>query len=161
MTRKYVTEPKKWISKKELIGLIKKKEIDAKVLERLYFIKFLYEGDSVPEAAEKVEISIDTGYRWRTSWNRDGLEGLVPQYDGGPKPELSDKDREKLKERLEERDDWTTREVRQLIKDEFDVTHSMRHVRRILHSIGMKHGKPYQQDYRRPHDAEERLKKTH
>ncbi len=160
MTRKYVTEPKRWISKQELVDMIKEKEIEAKMVERLYFIKYLYEGDSVPEAIEKVEISLDTGYRWRDSWNEDGPEGLIPNYDGGPKPKLSEDDKEELKDILEERNNWTTREIKNLIEDKFGVDYTMRHVRRLLKSMGMKHGKPYQKDYRKPDDSEERLKKT-
>ena len=129
-------------------------------MERLYFIKFLYEGNNVPEAAKKMEISLDTGYRWRKRWDEGGPEGLIPNFDGGPKPDLSDEDKEELKKMLEERHDWTTREVKELIKDMFDVTYTMRHTRRILKSMGLRHGKPYQQDYRRPDDAEKRLKKT-
>ncbi|OFV68582.1 MAG: transcriptional regulator [Candidatus Syntrophoarchaeum caldarius] len=38
--------------------------------------------------------------------------------------------------------------------------YSIRHLSRILKSFGMKYSKPYQQDYRRPENAEEELKKT-
>lgn len=160
MKGKYVTEVKRWMTKEELVTEIKDRKVEKRVLERLYFIKYLYEGDSVPEACDKVEISNNTGYRWRTSWNSEGLEGLYPDFDGGPKPKLNSEEKEKLKNMLKERSNWTTEEVKNLIGDEFDVSYTTRHVSRILENFGMNHGKPYQQDYRRPEDAEEKLKKT-
>jgi putative transposase len=39
------------------------------------------------------------------------------------------------------------------------MEYSERRVRRILKGMGMKHAKPYQLDYRKPDDAEEKLKK--
>ncbi len=159
MSQEYITEVKKWMTKKELVEEIKNKQIEARVLERLYFIKYLYEGDDVPKASDKVEISDNTGYDWRKRWNENGLEGLYPNFDGGPNPKLDSKEKEKLKEVLEKRSDWTTKEVKNLIEDEFEVSYTERHVSRILENFGMNHGKPYQQDYRRPDDAEEKLKK--
>ncbi|PTD94868.1 IS630 family transposase, partial [archaeon SCG-AAA382B04] len=114
MPGEYIKDVERWISKKELVDLIKEKKIEAKLLERLYFIKFLYEGDNVPEASDKVEISDQTGYRWRKKWNKEGVEGLEPEYDGGPKPKLKEKEKEELKEKLKERDNWTTSEIKNL-----------------------------------------------
>lgn len=148
------------MGKKELVRKIKEKNVEARMLQRLLFIKYLYEGDSVPEAADKVEVTFPVGYDWRTRWNEHGYNGLVPQFDGGPKPRLSTNQKEELTVELKQRDDWTTKEIRQLIIDRFGVTYTERHVSRLLKSFGMNHGKPFQQDYRRPKDADKQLKKT-
>ena len=63
---------------------------------------------------------------------RSVLEGLKPSYGGGRPSELSEKQKEGLKAILKERDDWTTREVRELIKSRFGVEYSLRDVGRIL-----------------------------
>lgn len=160
MSRKYVTTVKKWMGKEELVRKIKEKNVEARMLQRLLFIKYLYEGDSVPEAVGKVEVTLPVGYEWRNRWNEHGYNGLVPQFDGGPKPRLSKNQNEELKAELKQRDDWTTKEIRQLIIDRFGVTYTERHVSRLLKSFGMNHGKPFQQDYRRPKDANKQLKKT-
>ena len=81
---------------------------------------------------------------------------MKPNYGGGRPSELSEEQKEELKAILKERDDWTTREVRELIKEEFGVEYSLRHVSRILKSLGMKYSKPYQ--YRKPENA--KIKKT-
>jgi len=160
MTRKYVTNVKKWMDKKELVGKIKDKKVEARILQRLLFIKYLYEEDSVPEAAGKVEATLPVAYEWRSRWNEQGYDGLIPKFDGGAPSKLSQKKKEDLIRELKQRDDWTTKEVRQLIQDKFDVRYSNRHVNRLLRSFGMNYGKPFPNDYRRPDDAEEQLKKT-
>lgn len=152
--------PKKYLSLEELKEVIQEKRKEAKMLERLLFIKFLYKGEPVPQAAERVEVSDVTGYNWLERWNENGIKGLKPQYSGGPKPKLDNDQRKELKEILEERNDWTRKEIDDLIEEKFDVSYSDRHLTRILRDMGMNCGKPYQQDYRRPDDAEEKLKKT-
>ena len=61
---------------------------------------------------------------------------------------------------LETKDLWHLGDVVRLIKSRFDVEYSERQVRRILKGFKMKHAKPYQVDYRKPDNAEEKLKKT-
>ena len=54
---------------------------------------------------------------------------------------------------------WTTAEVRELIYREFGIEYSPNQVIRILRQrVGMPFNKPFPRDYRRPSDAEERLK---
>jgi putative transposase len=143
----------------DLTRQIRSLEKDAKVLKRLYFIKYRYEGFSVQESAERVGTSKQIGYGWQDRWNSEGYEGLRPKYAGGRPSKLSDEQKEILKSTLYKKDDWTTEEVRKLIFEDFGVTYSTKRVREILKGFGMKHGKPYYHDYRRPENAEERLKK--
>lgn len=138
---------------------IKSLETDVKILKRLYFIKYRYEGLSVQESAERVGTSKQIGYGWQDRWNSEGYEGLKPKYAGGRPSKLTDEQKEMLKITLNKRDDWTTEEVRKLIYEDFNATYSPKRVREILKGFGMKHGKPYYHDYRRPEDSEERLKK--
>ena len=58
MAKKYVTDVKKWLTQKELVGKIKDKKVEARILQRLLFVKYLYEGNSVPQAADKIEASL-------------------------------------------------------------------------------------------------------
>jgi len=60
---------------------------------------------------------------------------------------------------LKERDDWTTDEVKRLVKERFDVEYTLKQIRTILKKFGMKYRKPYPKDYRRPVKAAEILKK--
>jgi len=60
---------------------------------------------------------------------------------------------------LKGRDDWATEDVRKLVLEDFNVEYTPKQIRVILKSFGMKLAKPYPRDYRRPDDAENRLKK--
>lgn len=160
MSRNPSMKVEKWITSEELKKRIREKEKDVKVLNRLHFMNYLYSGCSVPEASEKLGITKVTGYNWLERWNEDGYEGLIPRFAGGRPSKLTDEEKSQLKEILKERDDWTTKEIRNLICERFGVEYSLKQVGIILRNMGMKFGKPYHKDYRRPKDAEEQLKKT-
>ena len=159
MGRKRVYEVEKHLPAEELDNRIKKLEKDTRVLKRLYFIGHLYRGMGVEEAADLVGITKATGYAWLKKWNSHGYEGLIPEFGGGRPSKLTEDQKEELKEMLKKKDSWTTKEVQELIKENFGVSYSPWQVRRILKSFDMKYAKPYQKDYRKPENAEETLKK--
>jgi putative transposase len=144
----------------ELDRRIRSLEKDARVLKRLYFVRYRYDGDSVEEAAKKVGVTKMVGYQWQRRWNQGCAEGLVPRFAGGRPSKLDEQQKKTLKEYLKERDDWTTKEIMELILEEFGVEYTLKQVRVILKGFKMNFSKPYQQDQRRPEDAEDRLKKT-
>ena len=159
MGRKQEKEIIRHVTLEDLNKKIKREEKSVRVLERLYFIRFLYKGDKINAACEKVNISEPTGYSWLASWNNQGYSGLVPNFSGGPKPKLGDAEREELKRMLSAKDAWTLKEVKMLVKDKFNVEYSEMQVWRMLTSWNMHHAKPYVLDKRRPDDAETILKK--
>lgn len=149
----------KHLSEEELESLIKN-ERSKRFAERLFFIRSLYAGEKVETAAKKLGRCKTTGYLWLSRWNEHGLEGLKPTFGGGRPARLSVAQRETLRQKLGSRNYWTSKEARQLIKDEFGQNYHPVSVSRILHSLGMRYGKPYPRDYRRPDDAEAKLKNT-
>lgn len=134
-------------------------EKDVRVLNRLHFILYLYDGLGVEEASEKVGVVKAVGYEWLRRWNAGGYEGLLPCFGGGRPPRLSEENLEDLCSLLRERDDWTLAEIKELIQEEYGVEFHVSQVSRILHGLGMRCGKPYQNDFRRPLDASMVLKK--
>ena len=151
---------KRHITVEELSRRIKSLETDTKILKRLYFIKYRYEGVSVGDAAKRVDISKPVAYIWQDRWNEEGYVGLIPKFAGGRPSKLTDNQKEELKNVLNERDDWSTEEVRTIIFENFDVEYTLKQVRIILKMFGMRHAKPYPHDHRRPINAEECLKKN-
>jgi putative transposase len=149
----------KHLTLKDLEHKIKREEKAIRVLERLNFIRFLYKGDTIKDACDKVNISEPTGYSWLESWNESGYEGLIPHFSGGPKPKLDTKSKEELISLLKERESWTLKEAQRLIKEKFQVDYSEMQVWRILKSLKMHYAKPYVLDERRPENAEDILKK--
>ena len=60
---------------------------------------------------------------------------------------------------LESKDFWTTDEVKDLVKDKFDIDYCLNSIRKLLKKIGMNYNVHYCLDYRRPQNAEDVLKK--
>jgi Transposase and inactivated derivatives len=116
-------------------------EKNSRVLKKLYFVKFRYLGDSVEEAAIKLGVTKKTGYYWQEDWNKGGYTALMPQFCGGRKSKLTDEQMIKLRNLLNEKDYWTTREVLELIKEKYDVEYSQKQIGVILHSFNMYHSK--------------------
>lgn len=155
MSRNPSMKVEKWITSEELKRCIREKEKEVKVLNRLYFMNYLYSGCSVPRASEKLGITKVTGYNWLKRWNEEGYEGLIPRFAGGRPSKLTDAEKSQLKELLQERDNWTTKEIRELIWDRFSVEYSLKQVGIILRSLGLKFGKNYPREYQRPKDDQE------
>jgi putative transposase len=147
----------KHIASEELEVLIKN-EKSKRFAERLMFIRTIYDGEPAESVAQKLGRSRATGYNWLKRWNYHGVEGLKPTFNGGRHPKLSSTQREELKSKLETKGNWTTKETRKIIADKFGKTYSDESVARILRSLGMRFAKPYPRDYRRPNDAEAKLK---
>ena len=148
------------MSAEDLDQQIKILEKNVKVLNRLHFIRNRYLGDSVELAASKSGVTKRVGYIWQDRWNEEGYEGLKPKYGGGRPAQITDEEKSQLKEILTKRDDWITKEIKNLICDRFGVEYSLKQVRIILRSLGLKYARPYPKDYRRPADPKEQLKKT-
>ncbi|MDA8055719.1 MAG: helix-turn-helix domain-containing protein, partial [Thermoplasmatales archaeon] len=108
----------------EIEKRIRDLEMSCRVLKRLYFVKLRYQGKGVEEAANIVGITKKLGYIWQDRWNREGFNGLIPRFAGGRHPLLNDDEKKSLISVLERRDDWSTKEVRVLIKEKFGVEYS-------------------------------------
>ena len=111
------------------------------------------------KACEIFAIATSTGYLWIRLWNEKGYEGIKGGKDkGGRPPRLSDDDCRRLEELLKEKECWTTKEARGLIRENFGVEFSEDQVVRILRQrLKMHFSKPYPMDYRRPEDADRAL----
>ena len=80
----------------------------------MYFIRYLYRGMRVEEAAELVGVTKATGYAWLKRWNSKGYEGLIPEFGGGRPSKLTKDQKEELREMLKKKNSWTTKEVQEL-----------------------------------------------
>ena len=143
----------------KILEKLVKKEKNPKLRDRLRGILLLKKNYKHSEVAEILGVTERTLYNWKKRYNQRGYNGLKTNPIPGRNTILGEEDMKKLKELLEMRDYWTSKEVRELIKNEFDIEFTPRHIPRILRKLGMKYQKPYVNDYRRPEDAEDILKK--
>lgn len=136
-----------------------KAEKDPLVKDRLRGILLLKKNYHRIEVAKILGVTDRTLYNWRYRYDKKGYNGLQSKPLPGRKTFLDDNDMEKLKGLLQKRPYWTAKELQTLINEEFGRLFVLRQVHRILRKLGMHCGKPYVEDYRRPSDAEEILKK--
>ena len=97
-TEMYPIERK--MSDEDLNRLIKSLERSARVLKKLLFIRYRYDGDSVESASKKIGITKMMGYLWQKRWNQHGYKGLLPKYARKGPSKMSDDQKEILKEKL-------------------------------------------------------------
>jgi len=136
-----------------------KNEKDPLVKDRLRGILLLKKNYHRIEVAKILGVTDRTLYNWKYRYAEKGYEGLQSKPIPGRSTFLDDEDMAKLKELLKKRQYWTAKEAQALINEEFGRMFVLRQVHRILRKLGMHCGKPYVEDYRRPPDAEEILKK--
>jgi transposase len=132
-------------------------ETDPEMIRRLSFVKNLYHGDTLGEAADRVGKSQPTGARWAERWNSSGLDGLAPDYSDGRPPKLNADERQRLQELLEADQPWTTQEIRHLIEEEFDVSYHPNYIYKLLRHFEMHYAKPRPKRPERPENADEIL----
>jgi len=156
MERSRRKEVKYHLSEKEIDELLRDAE-DEHRLRRLGFLKNLYQGDSIPEAADREGRSATTGGRWVDAWNEGGLEGLMPSFGGGRPPKLDEDEQDKLLERLREGQPWKSQEIQHLLQEEFDVSYSPNYLGTFLRELGLSYAKPRPKRPNRPENPEEIL----
>src|SRR5512144_1707937 len=144
----------------ELLGhLAEEKDITIKF--KLAFLKcFSPLSRDLEAVCQDFGIAVSTGYLWLRTWNDAGYVGISEQGQRtGRPPQLDKWDLVFLNYLLHQKITWTTVEVRELIERAFGIEYSPAQVIRILRQrLDMHFSKPFPRDYRRPPDAEERLK---
>ena len=124
---------------------------------RLTFVKRLYKGATLEDAADDVGMSQSTGSRWTTLWNKGGLGLLAPSFRGRPPPKLTEKQRERLLDLLEEGKPWKKQEIQNLINQEFDIEFHPNYLPRLLDDLGLSYAIPRTEKPDRPENADEIL----
>lgn len=136
-------------------------EKDFTIKFKLAFLKCFSElGRDLEETCQDFGIAVSTAYLWLRLWNDAGYAGISTQGQRtGRPPQLDEWDLILLSYLLHQQATWTTAEVKELIWKEFGIEYSSAQVIRILRErLDMHFSKPFSRDYRRPLDAEERLK---
>jgi len=131
---------------------------DDRRLRRLGFVKNLYQGDSIPEAADREGRSAATGDRWAEAWNEGGLEALMPSFGGGRPPKLDEDEQKELIEMLREGQPWKSQEIQHLLQEEFGVSYSSNYLGTFLRELGLSYAKPRPKRPHRPENPDEILK---
>jgi transposase len=127
------------------------------VNKRLTFVKRLYKGATLEDAADDVGKSASTGSRWARRWNEGGLGLLTPNFGGGQPPKLGENEQDELLELLREGQPWKKQEIQHLIKQEFEVEYHPVYLSKFLKQLGLSYTIPRPKRPSRPDNAEEIL----
>jgi transposase len=130
---------------------------DEKVSKRLTFVKRLYKGATLEDAADDVGKSASTGSRWARRWNEGGLGLLTPNFGAGRPPKLGEHERRELLELLRDGQPWKKQEIQHLINQEFGVEYHPVYLGQFLKTLGLSYAIPRTKRPSRPENAEEVL----
>lgn len=128
-----------------------------KVYKRLTFLKRLYDGATLSEAAEDVGVSEGTASNWIRRWNEGGLSKMTPSFGGGRPPKLDEQQRDELLELLREGQPWKKQEIQHLLGEEFGVEYHPNYLPTFLEKLGLSYAIPRTKRPDRPENAEEIL----
>lgn len=157
----------KHLSQRQLENIYKK-EKDFRKKERLQFILGLYDGHRLKDTSKMIRRSESTCKRWLKSWNKYGLEGLMPSFSdsgkGGGNPYLENEDWDHIFIELKDKG-MSIEDVRKHVNAKYKISYSYKGVwerlRRKKNGVRLAHyGKPYKVHANRHDDAEFILKKT-
>ncbi|MHB2036408.1 MAG: helix-turn-helix domain-containing protein [Nitrososphaerales archaeon] len=136
-----------------------RKEKRTRVKERLLAILHLYDGKTIIETSQIIKRGESSVKRWLRRWNKKGLQGLIPNFRGGPKPKLPSGEWDNVLKEIEGKG-MTLKDVKVYVKTTRGVEYSYDSVWHILMGQRkVKYGKPFAQNAKRPPDAEAILKK--
>jgi len=128
-----------------------------KMSKRLTYIKRLYKGATLEDAADDVGMSQSTGSRWADLWNEGGLGQLMPNFGGGRPPKLGDDQRERLIRLLRKGEPWKKQEIQHLLNTEFDIEYHPNYLPRMLADLGLSYAIPRTERPDRPDNADKIL----
>ena len=104
------------------------------------------------EIARLVGASLFSVKRWKRAWVEGGVAALAAKPHPGPKPRLSEDQRQELVAMLRRgpiaagyrTDLWTCARVAEVVRKKFRVSYHPDHLGRILHDLGFSPQKPQQ-----------------
>jgi transposase len=107
-------------------------------------------GKTPAEVVELLGVSLSSAKRWKKVVEREGPAGLAAKPHPGPRPKLSEHQRDELCDLLVAgalaagfaTDLWTCFRVGDLIQKRFGISYHFNHVGRLLHDLGFSQQQP-------------------
>ena len=122
---------------KELDEELKNAEYSRREYQRLVAMKAISKGIPHNVVAEIVGVSYETVYRWAKACSKDGIDGLMPNFNGGRQSKLTVRQKLEFGNMLYLSDeDLSMTEARQLLINEFKTKYSLTQVSKIIKDLG-------------------------
>jgi transposase len=130
-------------------------------------MKFISQGQSIPQAAQRLDISERPLRKWLHRFNQRGPEGLRDAPRSGQPPKLKPKQVERFKQRIRQGVIATDpvcslrgREIQNILQKEFKATYSLGGTYFLLHRLGFSCLCPRPQPPQADPDIQETFKKS-
>jgi transposase len=130
------------ITPKEMANLIRK-EKDGRVRQRLMAMKFITQGQTIPQVAARMDIAERPLRKWLHRFNAQGPDGLKDAYRPGQPPKLNNEDvdrfRSRIREGVTEADNVCSlraRDIQHILHKEFASCYSLGGTYFLLHRLG-------------------------
>ena len=125
------------MDEEELNEELKNGEHTIREYQRLIAMKAISKGLRHNFVAEILGVSYETIYRWAKACSEKGLEGLMPNFNGGRPSQLSVEEKLKFGNMLYLSDEeLSITEARQLLIDEFGIEYCLTQVSNIIEDLG-------------------------
>ena len=154
------------ITSKEIADLVRT-EKDVRIRQRLRAMKFISQGQTIPQAARRMDISQRPLRKWLHCFNKHGPSGLSDGPRSGQPPKLNTKQIEKLKQRIRkgvtEQDNVCSlrgKDLQRILQREFNSQYSLGGTYFLLHRLGFSCLCPRQQHPQADIQAQETFKKS-
>jgi transposase len=130
------------ITSKEIANLART-EKDGRVRQRLRAMKFILQGQTIPQVAKRMDIAERPLRKWLHRFNDNGPAGLCDIARSGQPPKLKPKQIEKFKQRVRkgvtQQDNVCSlngKDLQQILQKEFKVEYSLGGTYFLLHRLG-------------------------
>ncbi len=154
------------ITSKEIANLVRT-EKDGRVRQRLRAMKFISQGQTIPQVAKRMDISERPLRKWLHRFNKHGPSGLCDAPRPGQPPKINTKQREKFKQRIRqgvtEQDNVCSlraKDLQRILQKEFNAQYSLGGTYFLLHRLGFSCLCPRQKHPQADIHAQETFKKS-
>jgi transposase len=130
------------ITPKELANLVRTQK-DGRVRQRLRAMKFILQGQTIPQVARRMDISERPLRKWTHRFNKEGPKGLLDAPRPGQPPKIKAMQIEKFKQRIRqgvtETDNVCSlrgKDLQKILQREFNAHYSLGGTYFLLHRLG-------------------------
>ena len=131
------------MSEEELDNAIKEYKGNYRYYQRLIAMKLVSIGFSFSKVGRVLLVSYLSVHRWAKSCEESGLVGLIPDFNGGRPPRLTESMEKKLYEKIDSENSISMVDVQRIIKEDFNIEFSLPHVCSIVRKLGFDYVESY------------------
>ena len=147
------------MNKEELKKAISKYVGPHRTYQRLIAMQLIIDGNTHKQVAETLGVTYATINRWAKKCEKEGIEGLIPNFGGGRPSYLTDEQKEELNAFIQEQDYLDYKDLHELILRKYEVNYSMKQIGVLRKELGYNYPRRYPIFKQSPPNADEEIKK--